>query len=1182
MSCSTISQRSQLPLVRVASTLFSLSLVLSLLAVPPTVKTQSNASSSSAAVAQSAAIPNLELAKPIERDITGGEVHPYNLTLKLDQFVQFAVDQRGIDLAIWTFDPNGKRISEVDAFRVGEREGVALLAEMPGVYRIEVHTSFAKGPAGRYEIAVTDIRPATEHDKISYRAGVLIAHAFELERKQSKEDWRKALAKYEEALPLWHSINDTLWEANTLYLIAGVYINLAEKQKAFDFANRAVSLAETAVKDSTEEKRPSALKLQAVALDTLGQAHNEFGDRNKAVEAFTQALSIRKQTNDRPGTIVELNNLAIVYQHMGEPRKALECLTEISGLLKGMNDRAKESTVLNNICVIHENMAEYAKALEFCKQSLSIRRELNDERGTAVVFNSMGNTYGGMGQYEQALDLYTQSQAVYQKFGNDNGQAIEFNNLGWLYASLGDYEKAIELYNKSLEIFRKQGNQFRQGTTLSNIAVNYADSGDYKKALEINLEALKIRIAAVDLDGQAVSYNNIAGCYSHLGEKPKALEYYKRSIDIHRNRNPRQLASALRNMGALYREVGENQKATECLNEALEITRRIGDPAGEAGTLSLLAQVERDQGKLLDAKLHAESALASVESLRVSLKDRKLRTSFFASVRNYHEVYVDVLMRLHKENPAGGFDEAALKASENARARSLLESLMEAGAEIGQGVDPALVTRERSLRQLISDKAELQLRLLSGKYTEEQATNTSKELDALTTEYDQVQTQIRQSSPRYTALTQPVSLGLQEIQSRLLDQDTVLLEYALGEEKSYAFLISATSLKTFALPSRDEVEKASRSVYDLATASDRVVPNETLEQRNRRLDQADSDYAAAAAGLSRMLLAPFASELKNKRLLIVGEGILQYVPFGALPEPGVRDQVSGAGGGKSDTRHPIPDTQPLIASHEVITLPSASVLGVLRQETKDRPRATKTIAVFADPVFGAQDPRLGSSSKNSLVDNPTVEQAGDVKRSAEESGLNGFPRLRFSRQEADQIMRLVPRNNSMEALDFMANRPVATSADLRQYRIVHFATHGLINSRHPDLSGIVLSLVDQEGKPQNGFLRLYDIYNMNLSAELVVLSACQTALGKDIKGEGLVGLTRAFMYAGSSRIVASLWRTEDRATAVLMSRFYAHLLAGNGMSPAAALRKAQLSMWQDKRWRQPRYWAAFTLQGEWK
>jgi len=1165
----TIYQRSQSLPVRVSSSLLSLILVLSLLAVPPTVNTQSTTFSSSPAAAQSVSIPKLELTRPIEREITGGEVHLYNLVLKVDEYAHVDVDQRGIDLSVWTFDPNGKKISEVDAFRVGEKEEVGILAEMAGAYRLEVHTSFAKGPTGRYEINVPELRPATEHDKVSYRGGLLIAEAFDFEGKQSKEGWRKAIEKYEEALPIWHSINDIVWEANTLYLIARAYTNLAEKQKAFDFSNRAVSLAETAVRDASDEKRSNALKVQAWALDTLGQANSQFGDRKKASEIFTQALSIRRQANDRPGTIVELNNLAIVYQSMGEPRKALEFLTEIKELLKGMDDRAKEASILNNLCVIHQNIAEYTKALEFCNQALSIRRELNDELGTGPTLNSLGNAYGAMGQYERALDFYTRSQAVYAKNGNINSEAIEFNNLGWLYASLGDYEKAIEFYNRALEIFRKQGDQFRQGNTLANIAANYLDVGDYKKALEINLEALKLRIASSNIEGEAVTYNNIASCYSHLGEKQKALEYYKRSIDIHRTRNPRQFASSLRNIGGVYRELGENQKATECLNEALEITRRIGDPSGEAGALSLLAQVERAQGKLVDAKGHIEAALASVESLRVSLKDRKLRTSFFASVSKYHEVYIDVLMQLHKQNPAGGFDVAALKASENARARSLLESLMEAGTEIGQGVDPALVARERTLRQLISDKAEVQLRLLSGNHTEEQATSMSKEIDVLTTEYDQVQTQIRQSSPRYTALAQPVSLSLQEIQSHLLDQDTVLLEYALGGDRSYAFLVSSTSLKTFELPKRDDVEKASRSVYDLVTASDRVVSNESLEQRNKRLDQADSDYPASAAVLSRMLLGPLASELKSKRLLIVGEGILQYVPFGALPDPS-NQKVSG-----SDQTPP-----PLIANHEIINLPSASVLGVLRRETKDRPRATKTIAVFADPVFGAQDSRIGSISKPQPFDNS--EQAGDVRRSAEESGLNDFPRLRFSRQEADQIMRLVPRTNSLEALDFAANKKSATSADLKQYRIVHFATHSLINSRHPDLSGIVLSLVDQEGKPLNGFLRLYDIYNMNLSAELVVLSACQTALGKDIKGEGLVGLTRAFMYAGASRIVASLWRTEDRATAVLMNRFYESMLAGNGISPAAALRKAQLSLWQTKRWRQPRYWAAFTLQGEWK
>ena len=192
-----------------------------------------------------------------------------------------------------------------------------------------------------------------------------------------------------------------------------------------------------------------------------------------------------------------------------------------------------------------------------------------------------------------------------------------------------------------------------------------------------------------------------------------------------------------------------------------------------------------------------------------------------------------------------------------------------------------------------------------------------------------------------------------------------------------------------------------------------------------------------------------------------------------------------------------------------------------------------------------------------------------------------FVRLRFSRAEADAIARLVPESQRLEAVDFVANRATATSADLNQYRIVHFATHGLINSRHPELSGIVLSLVDQKGQPQNGFLRLNEIYNLRLNAELVVLSACQTALGKEIKGEGLIGLTRGFMYAGAPRVVASLWRIDDRATAELMARFYRGMLK-DGLRPAAALRAAQVSMWRDNRWSGPHYWAAFTIQGEWK
>ncbi|HEX4950132.1 MAG TPA: CHAT domain-containing protein, partial [Blastocatellia bacterium] len=305
---------------------------------------------------------------------------------------------------------------------------------------------------------------------------------------------------------------------------------------------------------------------------------------------------------------------------------------------------------------------------------------------------------------------------------------------------------------------------------------------------------------------------------------------------------------------------------------------------------------------------------------------------------------------------------------------------------------------------------------------------------------------------------------------------------------------------------------------------------------------------------------PVASQLAAKRLLIVGDGVLQYVPFGALPEPGVGGW--GLGAGEKKLQPPASSPQPLIARHEIIHLTSVSVLAVLRQESAQRKPASKTLAVLADPVFQRNDPRLSLAN---------ATRAGDSE----------FVRLRFSRTEAEEIASLAPAAQTLKALDFAANLETATSETLSDYRIVHFATHATINQQHPELSGIVLSQVNEQGQPRNGFLRLHEIYNLRLSAELVVLSACETALGKEVKGEGMIGLTRGFMYAGAPRVAASLWRTDDRAAAEFMKRFYQRLL-GENMTAAAALRAAQIALSQNKRWEAPYYWAAFTLQGEWK
>ena len=573
--------------------------------------------------------------------------------------------------------------------------------------------------------------------------------------------------------------------------------------------------------------------------------------------------------------------------------------------------------------------------------------------------------------------------------------------------------------------------------------------------------------------------------------------------------------------------------------------------------MSELAKLEFDRGNLVEARRLIEQAIAAIESVRTNLKSHQLRASFLASVRKYYEFDVEVLMQMHRQRPGEGFAEAALQISEKSRARSLLELLREARAEIKQGVEPSLIERESYLRRKIAEKAEQQTRLLSKKYTEEQALTLSKEIEAFTTEYDQVQTRIRQASPRYAALIEPSPIGVEAIQKQLLDADTLLLEFALGEQKSFVWAVTPDSVKSFELPGRAQIEQEAKRFYQLLTQRGLNVSNETLAERKQRLNHVDSEYPAVAANLSRMLLAPLAAELKQKRLVIVAEGVLQYVPFAALPSP--------------------ESSRPLIVDHEIATLPSASVLALLREEFTNRKPASKAVAVLADPVFSATDSRL--TGKTSAAEVSAV--SFDAERSAAESGLGGLMRLRFSRQEADEILRLAGDKRNLKALDFSANRAVATDARLSDYRIVHFATHGLINNQHPDLSGIVLSLVDEQGRPQNGFLRLYDLYNLKLNADLVVLSACQTALGKEIKGEGLVGLTRGFMYAGAPRVVASFWRIDDRATAEIMRRFYEAMLK-DGLSPAAALRAAQISMLNDKRWQSPHFWAAFTLQGEWR
>ncbi|MGH9841830.1 MAG: CHAT domain-containing protein [Blastocatellia bacterium] len=1054
----------------------------------------------------------LEPGKPIERELAGGESHSYRLMLAAGQFCHVIVDQRGIDVVVELFGPDGKKIVEVDS--PNGREGpepVSLVAEIAASYRLEVRSLERNAPAGRYAVKIEELRTATAQDKVRIDAERAFAEGIQLENQQTAETQRWAIEKYQESLTLWQSLGDTVKEVTTLSSIGRSYINLGENQKSLDFYERALSLSR-AMGDSKDE---------AAMLDRIATVYDSLGQKQKALGFYNQALQLRRVARDPDAEAASLNNIGLAYANLGESQKALD----------------------------------------FFNQALPIYRTLSNQRAEATTLNNIGLTYGNLGEYHKALDFFNQALPIHRAVNNRQMEATTFNNMGVVTRRSGEMQKALDYFSQALPIYKSLGNLRDQGMTLANIGLTYNELGEYHKALDFFNQALPIHRSAGNRRGEVITLSNTGLAHANLGERQRAIDHY---------------------------------------SQALQLSQTIGERHGEAATLYYMARLERDRGNLVDARNRIEESLAAVESLRADVTSQQLRASYFASVRKYHDFYIDLLMGLHKQRPSEGFDAIALEASEKSRARSLLELLKEARAEIQLGVDPVLIERERTLRQMMSDRAERQMRLLSGKHTEEQAAAAAKEINTLTTEYDQLQARIRQTSPRYAALTQPAPLSPKEIQKQVLDDETLLLEYALGEEKSFLWAMTPTSIISFELPKRAEIETAARRVYELVTARNQFTSKETPEHRRLRVESADAEYPKASAALSQMLLGPVASQLETKRLLIVSEGMLQYVPFAALPVPETersregekergrdRETERGKSGGrkvKSPRLSVSPSLRlsvshtPLVVDHEIVSLPSASVLAALRRETAGRGSAAKTVAVLADPVFYNDDPRIrtlggGRSEKSPLP--------AEVERSAAESGLEDFVRLRFSRQEAEQIVRLAPEGKKLKALDFAASRAAATSEELGQFRIVHFATHGLINSQHPELSGIVLSLVDEQGRPQNGFLRLYDIYNLKLGADLVVLSACQTALGKEVKGEGLVGLTRGFMYAGAPRVAASLWRIDDRATAELMKRFYQRML-GEGMPAASALRAAQVSMWREKRWEAPHYWAAFTLQGEWK
>lgn len=1015
-------------------------------------------------------------------------------------------------------------------------------------------------------------QPARTNQGLTVLAEKAYAAATEL-LEQSKPEL--AARKFQEAAKYWQSAGERVREAKALRGQAASLQFACDSQESVKTYERSLVLSRAAADGDGERQ----------ALASLCFLHGALGDNKRALEECPRALELAANANDARSEAEALNGFGEIYYSRDELQKALDAHSKANAIWQRLGDKRGQARSLRYIGFSYAMMREFAKALDAYRQSLALWKAVDDTRGQIGTLAAIGFLHARRGETQESLNLYFEALALNNLTRCRNLEGQLFSGFAYAYRDLGEPQKSLLYYEKAFSSYKSYGDDWGQGAVKLDMGVIYCSLGKYAEALQNYDEALTAYRRIGRRSSISIVLREIGRVYDKRENYSTALDYYNQALAlVPANEEPHEAAYIFTYIGRIYERKGDKKAALEHYQQALKLNREVQDPYGQTMILTGLARIRKQLNQLETARTYIEEALKISETSRANLTSQDLRASYFASVREQFELYTELLMLLHEKSPARGFDVVAFEVSERARARSLLETLSESNIDLRAGVDEALLKSERELLQQINAKTEKRIQLLAANSSATEAIAIEKDLEVLTMQYKQVQGQIRAASPRYAALVQPLPLAAPAIQRDVLDPQTVLLEYLLGDERSWLWAVSTNSVKAFPLPPRSEIESAVRRVYGSLTERNRIISGETVKQRAARFAGADVEYKRSADSLSRMILFPVAGEIRSKRLVIVADGALHYVPFSALPDPSTAPSTAASTGQR--------ETPPLIVNHEIVSLASASALAPLREQVRARPRPPMTVAVLADPVFTKVDARVAPAfssrrrmrGKDEKSRESTTESdllARRALRSFAETGGQPFDRLPFSRREGKAIFDMAPAGEGTLVLDFAANRASVTSGLLAQYRIVHLATHGLLNSDYPELSGIVLSLVDHRGEAQAGFLDLSEIYNLKLSADLVVLSACQTALGREIKGEGLIGLTRGFMHAGAPRVVASLWQVDDAATANLMREFYKAMLV-EGMRPAEALRAAQMRTWTNDPDLSPYFWAAFTLQGEWR
>jgi CHAT domain-containing protein/tetratricopeptide (TPR) repeat protein len=984
-----------------------------------------------------------------------------------------------------------------------------------------------------------DVRARQRLDPLALRESEpLVSEAVALSRSWRADGKRKAILLFRAVLDGATARRDLQMEQLSSVNLGDLHRSLGLDEEALGFYRRTLR----------PEADPAARVDARIGMSrSLVRLEDVAAGREQAEAALAESRAVRDRRREA-GALVALG---IALYDSRDLDAAVSLLERVLALLEGLGEDALIAEARLYLGCAHADRSREWLAIAELEEAARIARMRGARGLEAQALVSLGHVLSKIGEKQKALDSYYRAAPLVREAGDPFGTISLYGGMGYLLLELGDSEGAEEFLGEVVRLSKGSGSSTAETAARIHLARVAASRGEPGEALSHLLPALKLLERRVDRRMEASVLGDIAQARAEKGEIAEALDTFSRALAVARSHGlEREEAELLNGVGVLELRMGRTTEASARFGRALDLSRRTNSPFSESLALFHMARVEREEGRIEEALALAVEALDRVEEIRGNVGSRRLRVSYLASVYQMHTLHVELLMDLERMRPASGSFERAFIAAEQARARTLLETLAETDDAGFAAADPALRDYRTRIEEAIHSGAAGRPRRCDA----DTSRGSAQELPRLLAEFDRVES-VLESRHSAEAPAPRELVGLRELQRDLLDERTALLAYFLGERESYVWAVDRNEVSVHFLPPRERLESDARRVYTLLAGRGRK-EGESEKDRYQRLLRIDADYWKAAAKLSDSLLGDAIRGLDVDRFVIVADGALNRIPFSALPRPGTEVDEQ---------------PRPMITRYEIVRLPSATIWKALAARRRPPRAALKKLAVLADPVLDGEDPRLSPRAT------PVAAAPPSAARNLPDPIAN-LPRLLSTREEARRILALVPQEERFEALGFEANLGLARSDRLAEYEVVHFATHGLLNAEHPELSGIVLSLFDRQGNAARGFLRLHDIYDLDLPVRLVVLSACSTGLGAEFRGEGMVGLVGGFLASGAQGVVASYWDVEDEATAELMSRFYEHLFLA-GQSPSKSLQLAQRSMWSESRWQSPELWGAFEFQG---